>query len=286
MRYWDGRAWTEHTASNYQVPAKPPAPAAVLQSPGATTTKPWTRRWQFWLVTTCVTLFGIGAIGNATTADPADDSTDQSAEKTEPTQAVEELTPSPGPTKERVVLLFVTDQKDGDSWVASDGKEYRLGLINTPETNERCGPEATTFTREFLSNGFTVDAYTTDRHSRSVAEVFDQDGKSLNVEIAKSGLGDDRYLEQFRHENPELGRRLDSALASASKPVCRKAAAPVPLVNQPPKTSAPASNCKSGYSPCLPIVADLDCGEIGHPVTVTGSDPYRLDRDGDGIGCD
>jgi hypothetical protein len=40
----------------------------------------------------------------------------------------------------------------------------------------------------------------------------------------------------------------------------------------------------SGYSPCLPIVADLDCGEIGHPVRVTGSDPYRLDADDDGIG--
>lgn len=42
----------------------------------------------------------------------------------------------------------------------------------------------------------------------------------------------------------------------------------------------------TGYSPCLPIVADLDCGDINHPVQVTGSDPYRLDADGDGTGCD
>jgi hypothetical protein len=42
----------------------------------------------------------------------------------------------------------------------------------------------------------------------------------------------------------------------------------------------------SGYSPCLPIVADLDCGDIDGPVSVTGSDPHRLDADGDGIGCD
>ena len=42
-----------------------------------------------------------------------------------------------------------------------------------------------------------------------------------------------------------------------------------------------------GYSPCLPAVArTLTASEIGHPVTVTGSDPYRLDADGDGIGCD
>ncbi len=45
-------------------------------------------------------------------------------------------------------------------------------------------------------------------------------------------------------------------------------------------------NCMTGYSPCLPIAGDLDCGEINGPVQVTGSDPYRLDADGDGIGCD
>jgi hypothetical protein len=41
-----------------------------------------------------------------------------------------------------------------------------------------------------------------------------------------------------------------------------------------------------GYSPCLPVRADMDCPEIGHQVIVTGSDPYRLDADDDGIGCD
>jgi hypothetical protein len=116
--------------------------------------------------------------------------------------------------------------------------------------------------------------------------VFDKTGKSLNVALAKSGLGNDRYLEEFRHENPDLGRRLDSALASAATPDCKKVVTPVPLVSKPSKAPKPAGNCMAGYTPCLPVVADLDCGEIGHPVTVTGSDPYRLDRDGDGVGCD
>ena len=31
---------------------------------------------------------------------------------------------------------------------------------------------------------------------------------------------------------------------------------------------------------------DLDCGDIGHPVTVDGADAHRLDADGDGIGCE
>jgi hypothetical protein len=42
----------------------------------------------------------------------------------------------------------------------------------------------------------------------------------------------------------------------------------------------------AGYEPCLQVLADLDCAEIGHPVRVTGNDPYRLDADGDGVGCD
>ncbi len=49
---------------------------------------------------------------------------------------------------------------------------------------------------------------------------------------------------------------------------------------------AGAQSCQAGYSPCLPIVADLDCGEIGYQVQVTGADPYRLDADNDGIGCE
>lgn len=256
----------------------------------------WTRRWQFWAVVTCAVLLGIGAIGSATSSNPSVDSKAESTDKPEPTSALDDAAPratptvvpaqATRPTAKPVVLLFVTDQKDGDSWVASNGSEYRLGLINAPETDEPCGAEATAFTRNFLKGGFTVNAYTTDAYGRTVAEVRDKKGKSLNVELARSGLGDGRYLERFRHENPDLGRRLDSALARASEPACRKAAAPAPLAALPSKQPAPASDCMSGYSPCLPIVADLDCGDIGHPVTVTGDDPYRLDRDGDGTGCD
>jgi hypothetical protein len=47
--------------------------------------------------------------------------------------------------------------------------------------------------------------------------------------------------------------------------------------------------CASGYSPCLPNVPDLDCGQIPDskkPVTVTGNDQYGLDADNDGVGCE
>lgn len=31
---------------------------------------------------------------------------------------------------------------------------------------------------------------------------------------------------------------------------------------------------------------DLDCPDVGHRVRVDGADPHRLDRDGDGWGCE
>jgi endonuclease YncB( thermonuclease family) len=60
-----------------------------------------------------------------------------------------------------------------------------------------------------------------------------------------------------------------------------------------PRRRPPTTNCQ-GYDPCLPPGSDVDCaGGSGNgpryvegPVTVTGSDPYDLDRDGDGTACE
>ena len=56
---------------------------------------------------------------------------------------------------------------------------------------------------------------------------------------------------------------------------------------------SPLRNCTPGYSPCLPPASDYDCrGGSGNgpkytgPVRVTGSDPYHLDRNRDGKGCE
>jgi hypothetical protein len=67
---------------------------------------------------------------------------------------------------------------------------------------------------------------------------------------------------------------------------------PPPPVPEP--TPAPVANCVAGYDPCIEPGPDVDCAGgsgngpryISGPVYVTGSDPYDLDRDGDGIGCE
>lgn len=62
----------------------------------------------------------------------------------------------------------------------------------------------------------------------------------------------------------------------------------------PPPPSAEEDDCTSGYSPCLPPASDYDCAggsEDGPeyadgPIYVTGSDPYGLDSDSDGVACE
>jgi hypothetical protein len=60
-----------------------------------------------------------------------------------------------------------------------------------------------------------------------------------------------------------------------------------------PVVAPPPSNCTPGYSPCLTPASDYDCagGSGDGPaytgfVRVTGSDPYDLDADGDGLACE
>ncbi|MFZ1114547.1 MAG: hypothetical protein WAN44_01805 [Propionibacteriaceae bacterium] len=65
------------------------------------------------------------------------------------------------------------------------------------------------------------------------------------------------------------------------------------LLGHPNLGAGASRNCTPGYSPCLPPASDYDCrGGSGNgpkytgPVRVTGSDPYHLDRNHDGKGCE
>lgn len=62
---------------------------------------------------------------------------------------------------------------------------------------------------------------------------------------------------------------------------------PASVIETEPATAViPTGECHPSYEPCLPIADDLDCQDIRVAVQVIGNDPYRLDRDGNGIGCE
>lgn len=47
-----------------------------------------------------------------------------------------------------------------------------------------------------------------------------------------------------------------------------------------------AEECSPHYEPCLPVTDDLNCSDVDYQVRVVGDDPYRLDGDGNGLGCE
>ncbi len=201
-------------------------------------------------------------------------------------------------------LLMPAGNGDGDSWRDTDGREYRLGLVNTPEQDECFGPEAAAERRARTAGGFRASVYATDRYGRAVSVVTTADGVHLNVHLARHGFADDRYLAEFRSENEALARELDAAFAAARREgeglwsACRSGApvAPEP-VPAAPAAGAAAAGCHADYSTCVPVrgdgsgrggADDLDCADLAGAVQLRqpGVDPYRLDADGDGVGCD
>lgn len=206
----------------------------------------------------------------------------------------------------RSALLMPAPGGDGDSWRDTAGREYRLGLVNTPEYNECFGREATAERKRLTAGGFRASIYTNDRYGRGVSVVTTAAGLNLNVHLARYGFANDTYLSRYRSENPSLARQLDAAFAAARAEsrglwsACsgaRSAAAPAPATAGSPRGTAAAGGCHPDYVTCLPVQGDgsgrgeandLDCSSIDGPVQLrrAGVDPYRLDADGDGVGCD
>ncbi len=227
--------------------------------------------------------------------DPSDGPTSSVAATTRP--AADGPSAAPSVVEATPVLgLTVVDRKDGDSFGASDGEEYRVGLVNTPEQGACGGDQAAEVTYDLLADGFASDIYARDQHGRAVARITTATG-DLGVLLAGGGWADDRYLEDFRHENPAYAAELDTAFAQARQdgaglwatcwaPQAQRADGPPMHVGDDR-----GYGCHPAYVECLPDGPDLDCAEVDHQVRLTGqADPYRLDGNSltatDGVGCD
>jgi hypothetical protein len=175
---------------------------------------------------------------------------------------------------------------DGDTIDLRNGSTVRLVGIDTPERGE-CGYEQASQNMASLVLGrrvrLTVSDEDTDRYGRLLRYV-NIGAVDAGLRQIRAGLAVARYDSRDGYGHHPREDVYVAADAAHQDRTCGPAR-PKPEPSQPPRQPS-GGDCMSGYSPCLPIVADLDCGEIGHPVRVTGSDPYRLDADDDGIGCD
>jgi micrococcal nuclease len=201
---------------------------------------------------------------------------------------------------------------DGDTIkVVSRGFEtpVRLIGIDTPETRKpgtpvQCwGPEATARTKRLLPAGRRVRLVTDptqdtrDRYGRLLAYVY-RDGArtSVNRSLVLTGHA---KLYVYRPSGPFLHvgsfRRAEVQARRARRglwgPPCNgNTTKPAPQGRRPASSTPPAppSGCDPNYrGACVPPAPpDLDCADIGRRVQVVGSDPHRLDGDGDGWGCE
>jgi hypothetical protein len=136
-------------------------------------------------------------------------------------------------------------------------------------------------------------------YSLVVAKPLPQVGDVVGMWRAEAERSLDRWnvvvVEEISDAKPGRVIRMTPGAGTRVMPgatvtlvVAVKAPPPPPVAEQ-----APAAGCTPGYSPCLPPASDYDCsgGSGDGPkytgyVTVTGSDPYGLDADGDGAGCE
>ena len=192
----------------------------------------------------------------------------------------------------------VTHIVDGDTLDVrlTSGKTERVRLIgvDTPERGACFTAQATARTRWLaLSKAVALRGDPTqgtrDRYGRLLAYVWIPGGKDLGYQLLAGGYAK-VYVHRTAFERLPAYRRAEAAAKSPATGRWKACAAPAPAAAPIPPQPPAASNCHPSYSPCLPVVGDLDCADIRAlgvaPVRVLGSDPYRLDGDNDGWGCE
>jgi endonuclease YncB( thermonuclease family) len=204
--------------------------------------------------------------------------------------APQQCAPTPAPAAASTVTSVI----DGDTVRVSGGETIRLIGIDAPESGQCGAMDATLHLRHLvldqtvaLRPGARDDR---DRYGRLLRYV-ETASVDAGLNMVQNGFAVARY--DSRDGYGAHTREAAYVAADAGTPnVCgfdptAPAPSPVPAPTPQPPTGG---GCHPNYTPCLPQVGDLDCGEIaGHlkPVRVIGgSDPYRLDADGDGRGCD
>ncbi|MET9516537.1 thermonuclease family protein [Streptomyces sp. NPDC002994] len=197
---------------------------------------------------------------------------------------------------------------DGDTIeVSGDGQilprdsslRVRLLAIDAPEEGTCYSDEATARLEQLLPVGSTVrierDKDLKDRYDRYLLYVWNEQGEFVNESLARTGHAEAVLFEPNDKHWPTISQAGDAAelndsgLWSTCAPETDTPTPPdtPPPADTPPPTDIPEPAAPEGaYPPGPPPGPDLDCSDIQGPVMVGSDDPHRLDRDGDGIGCE
>jgi micrococcal nuclease len=206
---------------------------------------------------------------------------------------------------DRVIVDRVVDgdtikvRASGAGSLPAGTSTIRLLEIDTPETKHptepvQCwGPEASAFAKQRFSTGETIwlqaDEENTGTYGRYLRYAWTDEGfynhDAVYLGYAEAVLYEpnDRYINALRAAEADAHAN-DRGMWG---PPCNADAEPTPEPTPEPTAPSGGNDCAAGYDPCVPPPPpDLDCGDLNGPYQVTGSDPHRLDGDGDGIGCE
>lgn len=205
----------------------------------------------------------------------------------EPSATPASETSEPAPTEEPEPTYVVTNVVDGDTVDLDNGESVRLVGIDTPERGA-CGHEraAAALSRMVLGRKVRLVDSDEDRDKYDRLLRFLEVGSlDPGLRLLRKGLAVARYDSRDgygRHPREDAYVAADEAAPDVSCP--KPKPEPRGFADTDDEDGGGGS-CAPGYDPCVPMYPpDLDCADVG-PVTVTGSDPHGLDRDGDGRAC-
>lgn len=106
------------------------------------------------------------------------------------------------PEKKSVIIARVID---GDTFKTSDGQTIRLININTPEKNFFGSELSSNYLKTFENKTVFFESEGEDKYSRTLARVYSQDLKYLNLEIIRQG-----FASSFLVSDSEIGTFKDA----------------------------------------------------------------------------
>jgi endonuclease YncB( thermonuclease family) len=187
----------------------------------------------------------------------------------------------------------VASVTDGDTLRLTNGQRIRLLQIDSPERGECFATEARDALLRLAPVGSRIGLESDSRLDQvdgygRLLRYLRRGSVNVNVELVRRGAAVPYFYDGDRGRYAT--RLLDAVRAakSARRGLWGRCSgsAPVPLV-------PPSGGCDPNYAgACVPpYPPDLDCGELralglALPVRVVGSDPHRLDADGDRLGCE
>ena len=264
--------------SNTLSTSLPPPPPEARRS-----STPFWKRWWFWAIVVVVILIAAG-IGS----DPGEGGDEGASSPTAVTEPTTDETTSPEPSVAEVPNVQGDDQSNAVETLDAAGFTVDIEMkLTSAETRG-------TVLRQSIEGG-------------TEAEL----GSTITLVVAKplpvipNVVGD--KLTAARRTLKQRGFEVEVKKEGSSKPKdtvirqspgggtsARPGRVVTLVVAKPLPSGGDGGNCTSGYSPCLPPASDYDCAGgtgdgpefVSGPVRVTGSDPYGLDSDNDGIGCE